>query len=259
MTFIDSHAHLTAPEIFPEIEGILARAKTAGVSHILNICTDPESLSKGILLTSRHPNIKNAGATPPQDVLFQAEEAFFQFEEAAASSKLAAIGETGLDYHYDVPKEIQKKYLVRYLYLAASLQLPAIFHCREAFSDLFSIVDAEYSGPAILHCFTGNLDEAEEVLKRGWYLSLSGIVTFKKSETLREVAKIVPLSQLLIETDAPYLAPGVYRGKINEPSYILETAKCVAQAKGISVEKLAEATTENARNLFFLDNLPLKN
>jgi TatD DNase family protein len=250
MTFIDSHAHLTSPEIFPDIEGILSRAKAAGVSHVVNICTDQKSLRLGILLASKHPNIRNAGATTPHDVVSQGEEAFPIFEEAARAGKLAAIGETGLDYHYDIPKEIQKTVLVRYLHLAASLRLPVIFHCREAFSDLFSIVDAEYNGRAVLHCFTGTINEAEEVLKRGWYLSLSGIVTYKKSDTLREVAKMVPLSQLLIETDAPYLAPQMYRGKTNEPAYIVETAKCIAFSKGISLEELAQATSDNARDLF---------
>ncbi len=125
-----------------------------------------------------------------------------------------------------------------------------IFHCRDAFADLFSIVDAEYKGPAILHCFTGTAGEASMVLERGWYLSLSGIVTFKKSEALRDIAKMTPLAQLLIETDTPYLAPQSHRGKQNEPAYLPETAQCIAAAKGISVAEVANATSENARKLF---------
>jgi len=248
---IDSHAHLTSPDVLPHLEPILGRALEAQVTHILNICTDPDSLREGLLLASRCLFIRNAGATTPHDVAKEGEVAFPLFEEAAFGKKLAAIGETGLDYHYDYsPRELQKRFLIRYLHLATKTKLPVIFHCREAFSDLFAIVDAEYKGPAILHCFTGTMSEAEEVLRRGWHLSLSGIVTFKKSEELRRVAKLVPLSQLLIETDTPYLAPQKYRGKPNEPSFLFETARCIAEAKGVPVEEVTHATAENARRLF---------
>lgn len=250
-TFIDSHAHLTSPDVLPRLDSILHRAKLSHISNILNICTDPESLRQGLLLSSRAPFIQNAGATTPHDVASEGESAFPLFEAAAQEGQLRAIGETGLDYHYEhSPKELQKHYLIRYLHLAAVSRLPVIFHCREAFSDLFAIADDEYKGPAILHCFTGNLQEAEEVLKRGWYLSLSGIITFKKSESLREVAKIVPLSQLLIETDTPYLAPQSHRGQPNEPSFLPETAECIAAAKGIPLEEVARATSANAKKLF---------
>ena len=199
INFVDSHAHLTSPEVLPRIESVLRRAKIAHVSHILNICTDPESLRQGILLAEKYPFIKNAGATTPHDVATEGESAFTLFESAAREQKLSAIGETGLDYYYEhSPKKIQQEFLVRYLRLAISAKLPVIFHCRDAFPDLFKITDLNYTGPAILHCFTGSLTEAEEVLQRGWYLSLSGIVTFKKSLKLQEIAKIVPLSQLLI-------------------------------------------------------------
>ena len=249
--WIDSHAHLSAPEVHPKIDGILERARQVGVSYILNICTDPEELEKGELLSSRFPFVKNAGATTPHDVASQGNNAFSIFEKAAEEGKICAVGETGLDYHYEhSPKEIQQRFLRKYLHLAAKVKLPVIFHCREAFQDLFSMVDAEYKGAAVLHCFTGTLQEAEGVLKRGWYLSLSGIVTFKKSEGLRDVAKMVPLSQLLIETDTPYLAPQSHRGESNEPSFLLETAECIAASKGISLEEVARATSDNAKRLF---------
>jgi len=253
LCYIDSHAHLTSPSVLPHLEEVLARARLAQVSYILNICTDPESLKEGLFLATQHPWIKNAGATTPHDVAEEGEEAFPLFSAAAKGKKLAAVGETGLDYHYAYsPKEIQKQFLKRYLHLAAETHLPVIFHCREAFSDLFSVVDSEYpaQAPAVLHCFTGTIQEAEQVIKRGWYLSLSGIVTFKKSEPLREVAKMVPLSQLLIETDTPYLAPQSQRGKPNEPSFIPEIAAAIAAAKGIAPEQVALATAENAKRLF---------
>lgn len=249
MQFFDSHAHISS---LPDAEETLARAKKENVTHILNICTDKETLEKGILLAKKHLHIMNAGATTPHDVATEGELFFPLFEKAARSKELVAVGETGLDYHYEhSPIDLQKQFLVKYLLLAAETKLPVIFHCREAFSDLFSIVDYEYpkTAPAILHCFTGSVQEAEEVLKRGWFLSLSGIVTFKKSETLREVAKMVPLSQLLIETDTPYLAPQSQRGKQNEPAFIVETARYIANLKNISLEEVAKATFENAVSL----------
>lgn len=253
MHYIDSHAHLASSTVLPHIEGILVRARQAHVSHILNICTDPVTLEEGLRLAQLYPFIKNAGATTPHDVAHGGETAFPLFSAAAREKKLAAIGETGLDYHYvHSPKEIQQKFLKRYLLLAAESRLPVIFHCRDAFADLFSIADIEYpkKSPAILHCFTGTVAEAEQVIKRGWHLSLSGIVTFKKSESLREVAKMVPLSQLLIETDTPYLAPQSQRGNPNEPSFLPEIAACIAAAKGISPEEVAKATAENGKRLF---------
>ncbi len=251
MTFIDSHAHLASPEVLARLDVILQRAAAAGVSHMLNICTCPDTLRAGLVLAAERSFIKNAGATTPHDVGKEGETAFPIFEAAARAGKLSAIGETGLDYHGEhVPKDIQKRFLKRYLHLAAAVRLPVIFHCRDAFSDLFSLADAEYKGPAVLHCFTGSAAEADGVLRRGWHLSLSGIVTFKKSELLREVAKLVPLPQLLIETDTPYLAPQSHRGKPNEPAFLPETAQCIADAKGIAVEEVASATSNNAKKLF---------
>ena len=251
MHLFDSHAHLTSDEMLPDIDAIIARSN---VERVLNICTDKQTLEEGIALNKKYPHIKNAGATTPHDAHTEGDPFFSLFEEAALSKKLVAVGETGLDYYNsEAPKEIQKKLLIRYLDLSVRAGLPVIFHCREAFDDLFPIVDAEYPSakPAVLHCFTGTLFEAEEVLKRGWYLSISGIVTFKKSDFLREVAKMVPLSQLLIETDAPYLAPQSKRGKQNEPGYIVETAQKIADVKGITLEEVALATYENGSKLFF--------
>lgn len=252
MLYCDSHAHLSSSEVLPDIDGVMARAKVAGVSKILNICTDPHTLREGFALQNRFPQIKNAGATTPHDVEKEGDEAFPIFEEAARSKKLVAVGETGLDYHYaHSNRETQKRFLAKYLQLAAEMGLPVIFHCREAFADLFSIAD-EFKCKAALHCFTGTVEEAEGVLSRGWYLSLSGIVTFKKSEQLREVAKMVPLNQLLIETDAPYLAPQSKRGRQNEPAFLPETAQCIADVKKISVAEVAAATLQNGSQLFRL-------
>ena len=253
MRFFDSHAHLSSSEVLPIIDQVVERAKLSGVTNMMNICTDPITLENGLQLAEKYSQICNAGATTPHDVEKEGENAFPIFAKAARDKKLLAVGETGLDYYYkELDKNVQKDFLIRYLHLALECDLPVIFHCREAFDDLFKITDAEYErkAPAILHCFTGSLKEAEEVLQRGWHLSLSGIVTFKNSATLREVAKIVPLNQLLIETDTPYLAPQSKRGKQNEPSFITETARCIAEVKGVPLDEVALATFENAAQLF---------
>ena len=254
--FIDSHAHLTSSQVFSEVDQLLARAAENKIEAIVNICTDIETLQRGVELVKRYPWVYNAAATTPHDVESEGEQVFPIMEQHALDGSLVAVGETGLDYHYQhSARDIQQHFLRKYLRLALQSKLPVIIHCREAFSDFFKILDEEYivngkHAPGILHCFTGNYQEAQEVIKRGWYLSLSGIVTFKKSEELREVAKMVPLEQLLIETDTPYLAPQSKRGRINESSYLPEIAAAVASAKGVSLDIIAKATLNNAKTLF---------
>ncbi len=252
ITYTDTHAHLTSEQILPHMEDVLKRAQQSGVTKVVNICTDRKSLEEGLLLHEKHPWVYNAAATTPHDVQKQGEEFFPLVERAAAERKLVAIGETGLDYFYEhSDKKVQQTFLQRYFALALAMKLPLIFHCRDAFNDLFSMADSDYRGaPAVLHCFTGTIEEAKGVLDRGWYLSLSGIVTFKKSESLREVAKYVPLDRLFIETDAPYLAPQSHRGKQNEPAFLPETAEFIAKAKGVSVADVAIASQENALRFF---------
>ncbi len=229
------------------------RAQKANISKLINICTDPPSLKEGLLLQEQFPHfLYTTAATTPHDVEKEGESFFPLVEAAIQEQKLIAIGETGLDYFYEhSPKQTQQEFLSRYLALALQTKLPIIFHCREAFEDLFSIATREYpSDKVLLHCFTGTLEEAKRGLELGWMISFSGIITFKKSETLREVARYVPLDRILIETDAPYLAPLSRRGKQNEPSYLAETAECIASLKGISFETIASHTTRNARQFF---------
>lgn len=255
---IDSHAHLTSPAVFDQLDSILERAQKAGVEAIVNICTDPLSLERGLALSQRCPWIYQAAATTPHDVEKEGEQVFEAMAAAARQGQLKAVGETGLDYYYEHSnRDIQKQFLRRYLQLALECKLPVVIHCRDAFKDFFDILDADYQlngrhAPGVLHCFTGTMAEAEEVIKRGWMLSLSGIVTFKKSHELQEVAKQVPLHQLLIETDTPYLAPQKQRGKPNEPAFLVETAHFIASLKQTSFEQLAQATRLNAIRLFKL-------
>ncbi len=245
----DSHAHLSDAAFDSDLGEVIARAQGAGVHRIVNICTDQETLEKGVILAG-NPTIFLAAATTPHDAAL-IDPLFDEVSRLAIEGKLVAIGETGLDYHYErSPKEVQQLSLRRYLKLARESGLPLIIHCRNAFNDLFELLDGEEPVPVLLHCFTGTLEEAQGVIQRGFFLSLSGIVTFKKSESLREVARLTPLSQLLIETDSPYLAPQSERGKRNEPAFLAETARVIAQARGISFDELAAETAANAKRLF---------
>ena len=248
---IDSHAHLTSDELYPQVDALLERARAVGIQAIINICTDLLTLERGIELHSRYPWVYNAASTTPHDVAKEGESVFDAMATAARNGHLVAVGETGLDYHYThSPKELQKEYTLRYFALAAECQLPVVIHCREAFEDLFLLMDQAKPPRGVLHCFTGTPAEAQEVVKRDWFVSFSGIVTFKKSDQLREAAKVVPVEHLLIETDSPYLAPHSKRGKTNEPSYLIETAQFLAEIKGISVDDIILKTQQNSKKLF---------
>ncbi len=250
--YIDSHAHLGSEELFSHVPELLKRALSVGVEAIVNICTDELTLQRGLILKEAHPEIFLAASSTPHDGGEEADRMFVEVEKAARAKKLVAIGETGLDYYYEhISKEEQKKYLIKYFHLAKEVNLPIIFHCREAFADLFTFAQAEYfQGPALLHCFTGTVEEAKKVLDLGWFISFSGIITFKKSEALREVLQYVPLDRMMIETDAPYLAPNSKRGKTNESSFIVETAEMIAKIKQTSLDLVAKHTKENARAFF---------
>ena len=252
MLLTDSHCHLSDDAFAEDRDEVIARAKQAGVTSIVNICTDAKTLLEGVALRTQYPWIYLTAATTPHDVATDGEEFFPLVEEY--SGHLVAIGETGLDYYYEhSPRDLQKKFLRRYLALAHRCNLPVVIHCRDAFEDFFRILDESPPVPGVLHCFTGTLDEAREVVARNWYVSLSGIITFKKSDALREVAREIPLENLLIETDAPYLAPQSHRGKRNEPSFVGEVAETIARAKGISAEEVGNQTAANARSLFKID------
>jgi TatD DNase family protein len=260
--YVDSHAHISSESFLEDYSEIISRANEAKVNTIINICTDRETYKQGQILAENFSGIYNVFGTTPHDVDRLGEQDFPLAKELAQEKSIVALGESGLDYYYEhSSKDKQKEYLVKYLHLALESELPIVIHCREAFADFFEIIDREYTldgkvSKGVLHCFTGTLKEAEMVLDRGWYLSLSGIVSFKKSHTLHEVAKMVPLNQMLIETDSPYLAPVPKRGKRNEPSFLPHTAAFISGIKNISVDELAKATSKNAQEFFNLDPLP---
>lgn len=249
--WIDSHAHLCAGDFEGDLDKILSSSREVNIEKIINICTNPEELKKGLRLSKQYPWIYNAGATTPHDAETEGDLYFEEFASHARAGDLIAIGETGLDYHYYLESaSMQQNLLRRYFRLALECDLPIIIHCREAFSDFFRILDEEYSGRGVLHCFTGTWEEAQELIARGWYLSFSGIVTFKKSQALQQIVGQIPLKHLILETDAPFLAPLRYRGKRNEPAYLIETARFIAEVRGMKLEELALASTQNVHDLF---------
>lgn len=252
--YSDSHAHLSSDEMLEEIDQVIKRAEVAQITHIINICTDKKSLEKGIELAKKYPMISNVGATPPHDVEKLAERDFLMFKKAIEEKTIVALGETGLDYYYfEDSKEIQIAYLIRYMKLALEHDVALVIHCRNAFEDLFELANQYYpSSKLILHCFTGTEKQAMQAVERKWYLSFSGILTFKKSQKLRNVLKNVPLENLLVETDCPYLAPMSRRGKKNEPAYLLETIEMVANIKKKNLKDIGYITTENTKKIFSL-------
>ena len=258
--FVDSHAHIDGPEFDADREEVIERAHAAGISAILNVGTgDPHSgaFERAIELGKSHESIYTAIGTHPHDARFYNDEA----EERTKSlieggERVVAWGEIGLDFHYDnSPREVQVAVFKRQLHAARDLNLPVIIHTREAETETIEILKSDYDGAdrrGVFHCFSGSEDLARRALEVGFMISFSGIVTFKKADELRNIARLVPLDRLLIETDCPYLTPVPYRGKRNEPAYVVEVARCLAGLHGLEIEQLAHVTTENFMRFFSL-------
>lgn len=252
MQIIDTHAHLTSDELFDQAPMLIKRALDACVYKIFNINTDSITLKRGLELKQHFDCIENIAACTPHDV-DQIKESFFQeVALAAKEKKLIAIGETGLDYYYmHSDQDNQKRHFEKYISLALEHQLPLVIHCRNAFEDLIRILDRyKEMKKVIIHCFTGTDDEAIECVSRGYYLSFSGIVTYKKSLALQTTCTGVPLDRLLIETDAPYLAPQNLRGKVNEPAFMLETLQKLAFLHHVTQDKMADILLANTKRVF---------
>lgn len=251
---IDTHCHLDFPDFAEERDAIVARAHDAGVRQMVTISTRVRRLQSLLEITDRYPSVFCSVGTHPNNA---DEELDIQAEDLvrlAAHPKVVAIGEAGLDYFYDTQKpEDQKTGLLRHIEASRITRLPLVIHSRSADDDMADILRAETDKgdfPFILHCFSAGPALAAAGVALGGYISFSGIVTFPKSEELREIAASVPLDRLLVETDAPYLAPKRWRGKRNEPSYVVNTAEVLAATKGISYADMADITTENALRVF---------
>lgn len=249
---IDTHSHLTMPE-FSDLSEVLNRAKESGVEAIINASFDLESSKKSVELSQKKDFIYAAVGIHPNDSEMLDDRSFAEIKKLAGSNKVVAIGETGLDYHYGKEKkDLQKAAFREFLKLSQELSLPAIIHCRESAEDLLAIIKEENKGNlnAVFHCFPGYPELIRFALDFGFMVSFTGNITFKKANIIREAAKTMPLEQIMVETDCPYLAPEPFRGKRNEPSYVAYIADEIARVKNISSEEVRRITTGNAKKFF---------
>ena len=251
---VDHHCHLDFPQFAPDLDGVIARAKAAGVGQMVTISTRIRRLPELLALTDRYPEIFCSVGTHPHNAHEELDIPLEEIVRLSQHPKVVAIGEAGLDYYYQKsPKEAQEEGFRRHIAAARITGLPLEIHTRDADDDTIRILEDEHAKgpfPALLHCFTGGEKLAMRAVELGLYVSFTGVITFKKSEALRAIAAKVPIDRLLVETDAPYLAPDPYRGKTNEPAYVVHTANTLAAVKGISPEEMADATTANFLRLF---------
>ena len=257
--FIDSHAHIDGHEFDQDRGEVIERAHAAGVSVILNVGTgDPHSdaFERAVELGKSHESVYTAIGTHPHDARLYNDTAEEKIKTLINNEHVIAWGEIGLDFHYDnSPRDVQVEVFKRQLHAARECNLPVVIHTREAEPETIDILKSEYDGAqrrGVFHCFSGSMDLAQRAIEIGFMISFSGIVTFKKADELRAVAKQVPLDRLLIETDCPYLTPIPYRGKRNEPAYVVEVARCLAGLHGVELEEMARITTENFKRFFEL-------
>lgn len=252
---IDSHCHL---EMFKEeLSDVVRRAYDSGVSTIVTVASDVESLDEVVKIAEQYPMVYATVGIHPHDAKDFNDKVLKKIFELSRHPKVIAIGEIGLDYHYDnSPREAQKSAFVRQLELARDLGLPVVVHSREAFDDTIKILKESGVSRGVLHCFSGNLSQAKKAIELGFLISISGVVTFKNAKKIKEVAQFVPDDYLLIETDAPYLAPEPMRGKGNEPAFLIYTARELAELRGVTVEDIDRITTVNTYKLFQIGDLP---
>ncbi len=251
--FVDSHCHLDRLDLAAletDLAGALDAARARGVQHFLCIGVDLESLPAVLAVADAHDDVSASVGVHPLH-LDALEPEIEKLVELAAHPKVVAIGETGLDYHYDQEKPAdQQRRFRKHIEAARRTGKPLVVHTRDARADTLALLREEGASRGVLHCFTEDWDTARSALDLGFYISFSGIVTFANAKALREVARKVPLERLLIETDSPWLAPVPYRGKTNQPAYVVDVARAVAELRGMEVEELGEQTSANFRCLF---------
>jgi TatD DNase family protein len=254
MTVIDSHCHLDFPDFAGDLDHVIERARGAGVERMIAIGTRVSRAAGVAAIADRYEDVFFTVGTHPHEAAGEGAEDFAAMREFARHPKCVGIGEAGLDYHYDkAPRDVASRVFRGQIALARELDLPLVIHTRDADDDMAAILAQEMGQGrfrAVLHCFTGSRELALAALGLGLFISFSGVVTFKKSEGLRDIARDVPLDRILIETDAPYLAPAPHRGRRNEPAFVVDTARAVAEAQGLDLERLAEATRANTHAIF---------
>jgi TatD DNase family protein len=260
--FVDSHAHLEGHKYDSDRADVFARATQAGVTAVLCIgnADTPDGFDCAIKLAEQFPNVYASVGIHPHEAKLGNEDLYAKLSELANHPKIIGWGEIGLDYHYDhSPRDVQRKVFIRQMDIARAADLPIIIHCRptdnteNAWQEVFALLREHWSGrTGIIHCFTGEPKHMHEAVELGFMVSFSGAVTFPKAQNIRAAARECPLDRILIETDSPYLAPIPYRGKRNEPAYVIETAKKIAEVRGVALEEISEATTRNFNRLFSL-------
>jgi TatD DNase family protein len=251
---VDSHCHLDFPDFAGELDGVVARARAAGVGRIVTISTRVRRQDELIAIAERFPDVFCSVGTHPHHAHEELDVTAADLVARTRHPKVVAIGEAGLDYHYDnSPRAAQAQGFRAHIAAARETGLPLVIHSRDADDDMAAILREETGKgpfPAVLHCFTGGRDLAMTGIELGLYVSFTGILTFKKSDDLRAIAAALPADRILVETDSPYLAPGKHRGKRCEPAYVVDTAKVLAETRGVSPEEIARQTTENFHRLF---------
>jgi TatD DNase family protein len=251
---VDSHCHLDFPDFAPELDSVVARADAAGVRHMVTISTRVKRHDQVLAIAERYPNVTSSVGTHPHHAHEELDITADDLIARTKHPKVVAIGEAGLDYHYDnSPRDAQAHGFRTHIAAARATQLPLVIHAREADDDTARILEDEMGKgpfPAVLHCYTGGPDLARRALALGCHIGFTGIVTFKNSAALREIAKAVPADRFLVETDAPYLAPLPYRGKRNEPAYVVKVAEVLADVRGASFDEICRQTSENFFKLF---------
>jgi TatD DNase family protein len=251
---IDSHCHLDFPDFAAELDAVVARARAAGIGRMVTISTRVARRAEQLAITERFPEVYCSVGTHPHYAHEELDVSAADLVACTRAAKVVALGEAGLDYHYDnSPREAQERGFRSHIAAARETGLPLVIHSRDADDDTARILEEEtWKGafPAVLHCFTGGRELARRAVALGHFISFTGILTFKNSEALRAIAAELPADRILVETDAPYLAPSRFRGKRNEPAYVVETAKVLAESRGVSLEEIAQQTTANFFRLF---------
>jgi TatD DNase family protein len=252
---IDSHAHIQGKEYAGEAEAVIERARAAGVEQIIVVggAGDVSSNSEAVALADSLVNIYATVGMHPHDAKDVGPDELEKLKDLTLHPRVIAVGETGLDYYYNhSPRDVQRRVFAQFIHMARATALPIVVHERDAASEGAALLRSEGEGKlrGVIHCFTGNYEAARAYLDLGFYLSFTGIITFKNAEALRDVVRRVPLERMLVETDSPYLTPVPHRGKRNEPAYVRLVAATVANIKGVTLEEVARVTTDNARRLF---------
>jgi len=256
MELIDTHCHLTFEELAGDVEQVLQRSRDAGVVGWITVGTDTQQNRKVIELVERHENMYAAVGIHPHYAGDVTADDMTELKKLAQNEKVVAIGETGFDFHYDFSqRRDQERLFAGQLKIAAEFNLPVIVHCREAFDETMEILEQFGCGVkrVVFHCFSGSAQQAKIVLDKGFYISFTGVVTFRNAEDIRDAAKIVPLDRLMVESDCPYMSPEPLRKqKINEPALMIHTAGCLAELKGMDLADFAKVVTATSRTFFAL-------